>query len=120
MYLQLDYSEKKRIVFGMIQDICADEKFENTESERQQKELKEGFMKEMVQKPYSGLFMYYLMFEGGNQYNDSQKYLAEAIKNTEDAGTEIYDTIEYLIGEDLLEAEFDMNYIAEIVGNHPK
>lgn len=35
MYLSLEYSEKKWIVFGMIQDICADEKFENTETERQ-------------------------------------------------------------------------------------
>lgn len=64
-------------------------------------------MKEMVLAPYSGLFMYYLMFEGGNQYNDSLNYLGDAIKNTEATGSEVYDTIEYLIGEDLLDAEFD-------------
>lgn len=77
-------------------------------------------MKEMVKSPYSGLFMFYLMFEGGNQYNDSNNYIEEAIKNTEAAWTEVYDTIEYLIGEDMLEIEFDTNYYTEIVGNHPK
>lgn len=77
-------------------------------------------MKEMAQSPYSGLFMYYLMYEGGNQYMDSLNYLEEAIKNTEAAGTQDYDTMEYLMGEDLIEVDFDTNYKTEIIWNHPK
>lgn len=40
-------------------------------------------MQELSKAPYSGLFMFYLVFEGGNQYNDSSHFLEQAIKNTE-------------------------------------
>jgi len=47
--------------------------------------------------------MFYLTFEGWNKFNDSSNFLHQAIKNTEAAGTEVWDTMEYLVGEDMVD-----------------
>lgn len=64
--------------------------------------------------------MFYLVFEGGNQYNDSTNFLMKTIKNTEAAQSEVRDTMEYLIGEDLLDSDFDSTWEAETISNHQK
>ena len=103
-YLNLSYNDKRIFIYETMRDIS--EQPENQQSEPGQKSVKQLFIEEFIRPPYAGVFQYYLAFE---DKESSHEMLAEAYQNS----NKKYDWCEYLIYEDLVDVEIDINYEAE-------
>ena len=93
-------------MFGLSQDLATEH------SERSSiKKKRDVFEQEFAQPPYCGLFYLYLIFEEKDFQSDHrEELLKSAIANAETYGTEQYDAMEYMRGEDMLDDELDENY----------
>jgi len=70
---------------------------------------------ELSNYPYSGLWMFVIVFE-----DQSHSDLIEpAISNSDAEGCEKVSALEYLLGEDLLDNDFDINFENDVKDKLP-
>lgn len=104
-YVNLSYNDKRNFIYETMRDIS--EQPENSiNGPNEEKSVKQIFMECFSKAPYAGVFQYYLAFE--DKDSDSE-LLLEAMNNSNAK----FDACEYIIYEDLMDVEIDVNYETE-------